>query len=143
MSSQNKIRMITSILIGFVFVINIQAGFDFYFNPDKFTAAYELSGVPGDISVAGVGLLFLMWNVPYAFALWNPFRNKISLVQATIMQLIGVIGETALLFRFSPQAHPLLASSIRRFIYFDSAGLLLIMLATLLVYRNLKKQRGV
>ncbi len=143
MSSQNKISVIASILIGIVFVINIQAGFDFYFNPGKFTAAYELSGVPGELSVAGVGLLFLMWNVPYAFALWNPFKNKISLVQATIMQLIGVIGETALLFRFSNQAHPILASSIKRFIYFDSAGLLLLVLAIWLVYRNLKKQRGV
>lgn len=143
MTSQNKLRMIISLLIGFVFVINIQAGFDFYFNPSKYTAAYELSGVPGELSVAGVGLLFLMWNVPYAFALSNPFRNRISLVQATIMQFIGVVGETALLLRFSTQSHPLLASSIKRFIYFDGAGLILLLLATFLVYRYLKKQRGI
>ncbi len=86
--------------------------------------------------MAGVGLLFLMWNVPYAFALWNPLKNNISLLQAIIMQFLGVIGETVLLFRFSSQDHPLLATSIQRFIYFDSAGLLLILLAMMLVYRH-------
>jgi hypothetical protein len=94
------------------------------------------------MAVAGVGLLFLMWNVPYAFALWNPIKNNISLLQATIMQFLGVIGETALLFRFSTQNHPILASSIQRFIYFDSAGLILLLLAMIIVYRNLKQQRG-
>ncbi len=139
---QNKIRIIASLLIGIVFTLNIQAGFDFYFNPEKYIAAYELSGIPGGISVAGVGLLFIMWNVPYAFALWNPVKNSISLVQAIIMQLLGVIGETALLYRFSPQDFPLLASSIKRFIYFDSAGLLLLVLAGYLIHRYNKEQRG-
>jgi len=140
---QNKIRMIASILIGIVFIINIQAGFDFYFNPEKYTAAYELSGLPGEISVAGVGLLFIMWNVPYAFALWNPVKNRISLVQATIMQAFGVVGETALLYRFSAQDFPYLASSIRRFIYFDGVGLILLLLAGFLMFRYKKEQRGV
>ncbi len=142
MNTQNKIRILASGLIGLVFVMNVQAGIDFYFNPGKYTAAYELSGIPGNVSVAGVGLLFLMWNVPYSFALWNPIKNKISLVQATIMQLMGVIGESALLYRFSATEHPLLASSIKRFVYFDSAGLFLLLIAIILVYRYLKKQRG-
>lgn len=140
---QNKIRIFASVLIGIVFIINIQAGIDFYFNPEKYTAAYELSGIPGDISVAGVGLLFLMWNVPYAFALWNPVKNRISLVQSTIMQLLGVIGETALLFRFSAQDFPYLASSIKRFVYFDSAGLILLFIAVFVVYRLKKNSVGV
>jgi hypothetical protein len=142
MNLKNKIRIITSILIGIVFFINIQAGFDFYFNPEKYTAAFELSGIPGDISVAGVGLLFIMWNVPYAFALWNPVKNSISLVQASIMQLVGVIGETALLYRFSAQEFPYLAISIKRFIYFDGVGLILLLLACFLIYRYIKEQRG-
>ncbi|MBE0684447.1 MAG: hypothetical protein IH585_00450 [Anaerolineaceae bacterium] len=140
---QNKLRIIASVLIGIVFTINIQAGIDFYFNPEKYTSAYELSGIPGEISVAGVGLLFIMWNVPYAFALWNPIKNRISLLQATIMQTFGVIGETALLYRFSPHDFPHLASSIKRFIYFDGAGLLLLLLASFLIYRYKKEQRGV
>ena len=143
MNLQNKIRMFASLLIGIVFTINIQAGFDFYINPEKYTAAYELSGIPGDISVAGVGLLFIMWNVPYAFALWNPVKNTISLIQSTIMQLLGVIGETALLYRFSPQDFPYLASSIKRFIYFDGTGLILLLLACYLICRYKKEQRGI
>jgi hypothetical protein len=134
--------MFASILIGIVFIINIQAGIDFYFNPEKYTAAYELSGIPGEISVAGVGLLFIMWNVPYAFALWNPVKNTISLVQATIMQALGVIGEAALLSRFSAQDFPYLASSIKRFIFFDGAGLILLLLAGFLIFRYKKEQRG-
>ncbi|MBW6471699.1 MAG: hypothetical protein K0B14_01125 [Anaerolineaceae bacterium] len=140
---QNKLRIFASVLIGIVFMINIQAGIDFYFNPEKYTAAYELSGIPGEISVAGVGLLFIMWNVPYAFALWNPIKNKVSLIQAIIMQVIGVIGETALLYRFSVQDFPYLASSIKRFIFFDGAGLILLLLAGYLIYRYKKEQRGV
>ncbi|MBE0687747.1 MAG: hypothetical protein IH585_17275 [Anaerolineaceae bacterium] len=140
---QNKLRIIASVLIGIVFTINIQAGIDFYFNPEKFTSAYELSGVPGEISVAGVGLLFIMWNVPYAFALCNPIKNRNSLLQATIMQAFGLIGETALLYRFSAQDFPYLASSIKRFIIFDSAGLILLFLAGFIIYCYKKEQRGV
>lgn len=143
MISRNKTRILASILIGIVFTVNLQAGFDFYFNPEKYTAAYELSGIPGEISIAGVGLLFIMWNVPYAFALWNPIKNRISLLQATIMQTFGVIGETALFYRFSAQDFPYLASSIKRFIFFDGAGLILLLLAGYLIYRYKKEQRGV
>lgn len=143
MAMRNNTRILVSILIGIVFIINIQAGIDFYFNPEKYTAAYELSGIPGEISVAGVGLLFIMWNVPYAFALWNPIKNRISLFQSIIMQFLGVIGETALLYRFSAQDFPYLASSIKRFIFFDSAGLILLLLAGFLIYLYTKEQRGV
>lgn len=143
MISRNKTRIFASLLISIVFIINIQAGIDFYFNPEKYTAAYELSGIPGEISVAGVGLLFIMWNVPYAFALWNPSRNKVSLIQATIMQFLGVIGETALLYRFSAQDFPYLASSIKRFVYFDGAGLILLFIAVFVIYRFKKEQRGI
>lgn len=136
----NKIsaRPIASILISIVFVLNIQAGIDFYFNPHKFTAAYELTGIPGEISVAGVGLLFIMWNIPYFFALYNPIKFKISLIQANIMQMVGVIGEIALLFRFSHEQHPQLTNSLLRFIIFDSVGLLLLFLALLLICFNKK-----
>ena len=131
-------RSIASVLISLVCVLNIQAGLYFYFNPQKFTAAYELTGIPGEISVAGVGLLFIMWNIPYFFALYNPIKFKISLIQANIMQIIGVIGETALLFRFSHAEHPQLANSLLRFIIFDSVGLLLLFLALFVICFNKK-----
>ncbi len=143
MISRNKTRILASLLISIVFIINIQAGIDFYFNPEKYVSAFELSGIPGEISVAGVGLLFIMWNIPYAFALWNPIKNRISLLQATIMQAFGVIGETVLFFRFSAQDFPYLASSIKRFILFDGAGLIILLMAGFLIFLNKKEQRGI
>ena len=108
----SKIRLTASILIGIVFILNIQAGLDFFFYPEKYVAAFELSGVTGQTAVAGTGLLFLMWNVPYAFALWNPVKNRISLIQALVMQMLGCIGETIILLRISANA-----ISITKFLY--------------------------
>lgn len=140
---KNKFLLITSrILIGIVFAINIQAGFDFYFNPQKYSAAYELSGIPGEISVAGAGLLFLMWNIPYVFAIWHPVKHNISLIQANLMQFLGVAGESILLFRIPQQEHPVLTNSITRFIIFDGAGLVFLICAFLLVFGIKKEQRG-
>lgn len=138
MYKDKKVKIIASALIGIVFIFNVQAGFDFYFFPQKYTAAYELTGIPGDISVAGVGLLFIMWNVPYAFAFWNPIKFNISLLQAIIMQAIGVVGESLLLNRFSSQDFPILSNSIMRFIYFDSAGLILLLIAGIVVLQYKK-----
>lgn len=109
--------------------MNIQAGFDFYFHPQKYSYAYELIGTPGNIAISGFGLLFLMWNIPYAFALWNPIKNWISLIQAVLMQLIGCVGEIALIFQIPENQYLLLRSSMLRFILFDSVGLLLLLIA--------------
>lgn len=138
----NKIRFTASIIIAIVFALNIQAGFDFFFHAEKYVTAFELSGVPGQTAVAGTGLLFLMWNVPYAFALWNPIRNRISLLQALLMQLLGCIGETIILYRFSQAHYQLLSSSIKRFILFDSVGLVLLIIAAIMVWRKDVVQRS-
>lgn len=95
---------------------------------------FELSGVPGKAAVMGVGILFLMWQVPYFFALADPFEHKISLISAVIMQTIGVVGESVL-NSFIPYQHAVLRSSINRFIIFDAAGLALLVAAWLIVYR--------
>lgn len=122
-----------SILIALVFFSNVQAGIAFLFQPHKYAWAYELNGMPGEIAIAGTGLLFLMWNVPYLFALLNPVRFKISLVQALLMQLIGLVGETLLLTQIRVDAHTVLHNSIMRFIVFDAAGLLCLLAALFLV----------
>jgi len=135
MSKVNKFRLIASILVGIVFVINIQAGIDFFFNPQKYTTAFELTGIQGEASVAGVGLLFLMWNIPYGFAIANPVKYYISLLQAVLMQLMGVVGETIIYLRIPDQSHMLLSGSIKRFIIFDSAGLFFLIVAGFLIIR--------
>ena len=126
-------RFWSTALIGFVLFFNIQAGIDFFLFPQHYTYAYELIGTPGEVAIAGFGILFLMWNVPYFFAIWNPTRQRLSLIQAVIMQAIGVIGESIILTRIPSLEHMLLRSSIWRFIIFDSAGLLLLILALVII----------
>jgi len=131
----SKARIFSSILISLVCVVNIQAGLDFYFRPELYTSAYELIGIPGQIAISGFGILFIMWNIPYIFALWNPIKNKTFLLQAIIMQFIGCIGETSLLFRLPENSYSQLSYSILRFVIFDSIGLLML-IAAILILRN-------
>ena len=35
-----------------------------------------LEGIIGEQMVRGMGVLFLMWNIPYIFALANPIRKQ-------------------------------------------------------------------
>ena len=97
----------------------------FCFNPAVFAPGFELSGVPGEAAVRGFGALFVMWNIPYLVALWQPRRNRLSLSEALVMQSVGVVGESLILFSI-PFAHVVLRSSLLRFILFDGAGVLLL-----------------
>ena len=81
-----------------------------------------------------VGVLFLMWNVPYVVALWHPLRHRVSLYEATAMQAIGLLGEI-LIWLGLPPVYSVLQASLLRFIAFDSAGLVLLLLAIWLVRR--------
>ena len=125
--------LLARLAIAMVVVWNIQCAFAFLFWPDRFTAGFELSATPGGAAVRGVGLLFLMWNVPYAVALINPVSHRISLYEATAMQAIGLLGETLILISLSPD-HSILQTSLMRFIAFDGAGLVLLLLAIWFVH---------
>ena len=81
-----------------------------------------------------LGLLFLMWNVPYAFAAINPQKYRISLFEAILMQAIGLSGETLLLLGLPP-SHQALRAATLRFIFFDGGGLLALILAALVPRR--------
>jgi len=104
---------------------NLQAAFVFIFSPAAFVRSFELSGVPGEAAVRGVGLLFLMWNVPYIAAIWHPVRHRPALVMALIMQFTGLIGEGYILSTLPPE-HVTLHASLLRFIVFDGAGLIML-----------------
>jgi hypothetical protein len=71
-----------------------------------------------------------MWNVPYAVALSHPLKRRVSLVEALVMQAIGVFGETLLLLELPP-GHPALVDSVGRFILFDGIGLGVLVVALL------------
>jgi hypothetical protein len=119
---------IARLLIGLVTAWNLQAAFAFIFAPSGFVRAYELSGIPGEAAIRGFGILFLMWNVPYFFAVKDPIRYQLALTFALLMQFIGLIGETYIYFTL-PADHAMLENSILRFIVFDGAGLVLLAMA--------------
>jgi len=123
---------LSRILIAVVLFWNLQAAILFITAPQDYTAAFEMTGVPGEAAVIGFGILFLMWQVPYFFALVNPSKYMISLYEAIFMQAIGFIAESFLYSRLLP-VHSVLRSSILRFIVFDGIGLLLLICARCLL----------
>lgn len=126
---RNNVRLwVARFLIGLVTFFNLQAALLFLVHPQAYAPGFELNGAAGEAVIQGMGLLFVMWNVPYVFALFQPQRNRLSLIEAVIMQAIGVLGETTLLFLL-PGQHPLIQSSVLRFIVFDGSGLVLLLLA--------------
>jgi hypothetical protein len=128
---------VVQLLIGVVTFWNLQAAVVFLLRPGEFAPGFELTGKAGEAMIQGLGLLFVMWNVPYCVALLNPLRNFTSLIEALIMQGIGAAGETLLLIQLHG-SHPLLAASVKRFILFDSTGVILLLVALLVT----KKMKG-
>jgi len=124
-------RWIARGLIGIVLGMNLACAIDFIARPNLYLGAYELSGEVGRVVIVGFGILFLMWQVPYFFALFHPQRHKVALIQAILMQAIGFIGES-LLLRTIPLENAVLRGSILRFIYFDGGGLILLIFAHLI-----------
>lgn len=113
--------------------MNLQASFQNLAKPEMYAGAFQLSGVPGRVAVAGMGILFLMWQVPYFVALLDPLRYRVSLHEAIVMQMIGLLGES-LLRRTIGAPYAELRSSILRYIVFDALGLLFLLGAGLLVH---------
>lgn len=122
------------VLIGVVIGWNLQCALVFLLHPEAFAPGFELTGIPGAAAVRGTAVLFVMWNVPYLVALWDPLRNRGSLWEALVMQLIGCAGESAILFLL-PAGYATLSASILRFIAFDAAGLVMLAGAILLTRR--------
>ncbi len=122
---------LAQLLILVVLLINVQCALIFLFAPSWFAPSYELNGEVGDAVIRAFGILFLMWNVPYLFAAWNPSRHRVSLWQAVFMQSIGLIGETGILLSLTSD-HPILYQSILRFIVFDGAGLIALIVALII-----------
>ena len=115
-------------LIGVVLAFNVQCGFAFILSPGSYTGGFELSGVAGEGVVRGMGLLFIMWNVPYAVSLIAPLRLRSALYEAILMQAIGFFGEAILLLSF-PDGHPAIYATVSRFLIFDGSGLAALMIA--------------
>ncbi len=137
MNKNKRVVWIARALIAVVTFLNLQAALLFLLSPAQFAPGFELSGVPGEAVIRGMGLLFVMWNIPYLFALVDPLRHRISLIEALIMQFIGVAGESILLLML-PGTHAALEATVIRFIIFDGSGFLAL-LAAFLITHNLNR----
>ena len=122
-------------LIAIVTGWNLQAALVFILWPERFMHNFELTGVPGAAAVRGTGILFVMWNVPYLVALWNPRVYRLVLGIAIVMQLVGLVGESLILFTL-PEGYALLSTSIARFVIFDGSGLVLLIAAFWILNRK-------
>lgn len=121
-----------------VFFLNIQCAIVFVILPELYANSFEIGGQIGKWVIQTMGILFLMWNVPYFIALINPVKNLTSLKEAVIMQFIGGFGET-LLYLSINRSHDVIRKSIERFMLFDWSGLILLVIALFLAIRFRKK----
>ena len=129
------------VLIAAVTVMNLQAAVQFMYAPQNYTAGFEMSGVAGEAMMRGMGVLFLMWCVPYIFASIHPVKYHVALVSAVIMQFIGVVGESLILATI-PGSHVMIHASVTRFILFDGGGLIVLLAALLLASLATRHSRG-
>lgn len=119
---------ISRILIILVLLDNFQAALQFMFAPGGFVNAFDLSGAAGTLAIQSMGILFLMWCIPYIFAAIHPIRHRVSLIEAVIMQAIGLIGE-GILFYNLPSGMQNTPLSLQRFMIFDATGLIFLLAA--------------
>jgi len=129
--------------IGVVLFANVQCALAFIVTPASYAAGFQLSGLPGAIMARSLGLLFLMWNVPYAVATWHPLRYRTSLMEAIAMQAIGLSGELLMLWNLPQSGYEALRATGQRFVRFDAGGLalLVIALACVALARHARAQR--
>ena len=126
---------IARLLVLAVFAVNVYCALTFILFPAQSVGAYELAGVSGTAAIQGIGVAFLMWNVTYPLVIINPAKYRTIFILVIIQQIVGLIGESYILY-LVPEGHQVLVESITRFIIFDAAGLLLLVLAFLLARRK-------
>jgi len=125
--SENRNHIARVALLAVLFA-NLSAAIPYLARPADYVAAFELSGVPGEVAVRGFGLLFLMWAVPFIPAIIHPVKYRVAFVCVLAMQVIGLIGESLLLMAL-PAGHQALRATGLRFIAFDGVGLLILLIA--------------
>ena len=124
-------------LIAAVVLVNLQCAVVFLMKPDFYVSAFELSGIPGAVVIRGMGVLFLMWSVPYLVALYNPLLYRIALYESIVMQALGLLGESFIAISL-PNGYDMLLASLNRFIVFDALGLLALLVSLFITLPNRK-----
>ncbi len=113
---------------------NLSAAVPFILAPARYAPEFEVGGAGGEALVRGMGILFLMWQVPFLPVIWNPRRHRACFAVILAMQAIGLAGESWMLATL-PGGHEVLRATGTRFIAFDAAGLALLAAAYALAHR--------
>jgi hypothetical protein len=119
------------VLVSSVFIANLSAAIPFILRPERFISGFELAGIPGEVSVRGLGILFLMWNATYPPLMYRPERFRLLFQVALAQQIIGLVGETSMWLSL-PAGNSSLAATGLRFILFDGFGLIALLIAFIL-----------
>lgn len=107
---------------------NLSAAVPFVLAPARYAPAFEVGGVGGEALVRGMGILFLMWQVPFLPVIWDPGGHRACFLVILAMQTMGLAGELGMLATL-PGGHEALRATAARFIAFDAAGLALLAVA--------------
>ena len=116
---------------------NLTAALPFVFNPAGYLHSFELAGggIGAEALVRGLGIAFLMWQIPFLPVIWHPGRGRTCFLCVLGMQLVGLLGESVMMATL-PAGHAPLRATGWRFILFDGAGLLLMGLAYGVLWRQ-------
>lgn len=120
-----------------VFVMNVACALEFILRPGLYVGGFELSGEAGRVFVQSFGILFLMWNAAYPPVIWRPEKQRTLFAVILVQQLIGFAGESWLFFSLDA-SHAALRTTGLRFMIFDSAGLVLMGAAFLILFNRRK-----
>ena len=131
---------VARLVVGAVFLMNVGCGLSFLARPDRYTAAFEVGGVPGLALVRGLGVLFLMWNATYPLVILQPDRTRALFAVVLVQQVIGLAGEIWIWLAL-PAGHAALQATGLRFILFDGIGLLGMVAAFWLLRADRKERR--
>lgn len=134
LSSSAK-QWIARILVLLVFASNMYCALSFFISPGAYVNAYQLSGEGANAAIAGIGVAFAMWNVTYIPLIIFPANFRFMFVIVIAQQIIGLAGETWIYMGFG-LSQAVVASSVLRFIIFDSIGLVLLIIALVLIMRK-------
>ncbi len=114
--------------VGLVLVWNLTAAVPFALSPAAHAPGFEVSGAGGEALVRGLGIAFLMWQVPYLPVIWHPGRHRALFAVLLAMQVVGLAGESWMMAGL-PAGHASLRAIGWRFVAFDGAGLVLMGIA--------------
>lgn len=121
----------TRALVTGVLIANLTAAIPFILFPERFTHGFEMDGIPGQVFVRSLGILFLMWNATFPPVILDPSRYRVLFGVMLVQQLIGLLGETVMLLNLPP-GYGALRITAFRFILFDGSGFIALLVGFLL-----------